>query len=81
MLPHLVGMVAVERLEGLIHVGPHASGGTQEAERRVAFERFTQGRLERAYRLAGVILRERSDAEDAVHDAAVQACIHWGRPA
>ena len=70
-------MVAVERLEGLVHVGPQASGGTEEAKPRVAFERFTQSRLERAYRLAGVILRDRSDAEDAVYDAAVRACIHW----
>jgi len=70
-------MVASERLEGMIHVGPRTSGGT-EAERRPAFERFTQCRLERAYRLAGLLLRERSEAEDAVHDAAVQAWLHWG---
>jgi DNA-directed RNA polymerase specialized sigma24 family protein len=70
-------MVAIERLEGVINVGPRASGGT-EVERRVVFERFTQSRLERAYRLAGLLLRDRSDAEDAVHDAAVQAWLHWG---
>src|SRR5664280_2955904 len=70
-------MVAIERLEGVINVGPRASGGT-EVERRAAFERFTQSRLERAYRLAGLLLRDRSDAEDAVHDAAVQAWLHWG---
>jgi RNA polymerase sigma-70 factor (ECF subfamily) len=69
-------MVAIERLEGVINVGPRASGGT-EVERRAAFERFTQSRLERAYRLAGLLLRDRSDAEDAVHDAAVQAWLHW----
>ncbi len=70
-------MVAVERLEGLIGVDPVASGGT-EAERGVAFERFSQSRLERAYHLASVILRDGTDAEDAVHDAAVQAWLHWG---
>jgi RNA polymerase sigma-70 factor (ECF subfamily) len=69
-------MVAIERLEGVIGVGPVVSGGT-EAERRVAFERFSQERLERAYRLASVILRDGADAEDAVHDAAVQAWLHW----
>ena len=70
-------MVAIERLEDVIKVGPRASGGT-EVERRAAFERFTQSRLERAYHLAGLLLRDRSDAEDAVHDAAVQAWLHWG---
>ena len=44
-------MVAIERVEGVIKVGPRASGGTA-VERRAAFERFTQSRLERAYRLA-----------------------------
>jgi len=52
--------------------------GEVEAERRAAFDRFTQNRLERAYRLAGLILRDQSAAEDAVHDAAVQAWLHWG---
>ncbi len=69
-------MVAIERLEGVIGVGPVVSGGTA-AERRVAFERFSQERLERAYRLASVILRDGAEAEDAVHDAAVQAWLHW----
>lgn len=69
-------MVAIERLEGVIDVGPVVSGGT-EAERRVAFDRFSQERLERAYHLASVILRDGADAEDAVHDAAVQAWLHW----
>ena len=69
-------MVAIERLEGVIGVGPVVSGGTA-AERRVAFVRFSQERLERAYRLASVILRDGAEAEDAVHDAAVQAWLHW----
>ena len=43
----------------------------------MAFERFTQNRLDRAYRLAGLVLRDPSEAEDAVHDAAVQAWLHW----
>lgn len=49
----------------------------QTVERREAFDRFTQSRLERAYRLAGIILRDRSAAEDAVHEAAINAYRHW----
>ena len=48
-----------------------------EAERQLAFERFTGARLDRAYRLAGMLLRDRMEAEDAVHDAAVSAWLHW----
>ncbi len=51
--------------------------GKDEASRRRAFERFTQSRLERAHRLAGVVLRDSFEAEDAVQDAAVQAWLHW----
>lgn len=58
-------------------MGPR-TGRAAEAERRAAFERFTQGRLERAYRLAGLLVRDRYEAEDAVHDAAVEAWLHWG---
>jgi RNA polymerase sigma-70 factor (ECF subfamily) len=47
------------------------------ASRRDAFERLTQGRLDRAYRLAATILGGDIEAEDAVHDAAVQAWISW----
>jgi RNA polymerase sigma-70 factor (ECF subfamily) len=49
-----------------------------EARRRAAFRAFSQSRLDRAYRLAGILLRDRSQAEDAVHDAAVAAWLHWG---
>jgi len=51
---------------------------SESGERReLVFERFTQSRLERAYRLATVILRDSFEAEDAVHDAAIQAWIQW----
>ncbi len=46
------------------------------AARREAFERLTDQRLLRAYRLATLILRRDGDAQDAVHDAAV---IAWTR--
>jgi RNA polymerase sigma-70 factor (ECF subfamily) len=57
-------------------VGPRPTADAR-AVRRLAFERFTQSRLERAYRWAGLILRDPSEAQDAVHDAALQAWIHW----
>jgi RNA polymerase sigma-70 factor (ECF subfamily) len=50
----------------------------QPASRRDAFERLTQGRLDRAYRLAATILDGGAEAQDAVHDAAVQAWTRWG---
>jgi len=46
------------------------------AARRLAFERLTDQRLLRAYRLATLVMRDSSAAQDAVHDAAVLA---WTR--
>jgi RNA polymerase sigma-70 factor, ECF subfamily len=70
-------MVSIDlSLEGVVRVEALAIGKAED-ERRVAFDRFTQKRLQRAYRLAGLILRDASEAEDAVHDAAVQAWLHW----
>jgi RNA polymerase sigma-70 factor (ECF subfamily) len=68
-------MIAIDRLDREIQAGARMSDA--EVERRAAFDQFSQGRLERAYRLAGLILRDRAEAEDAVHDAAVQAWLHW----
>jgi RNA polymerase sigma-70 factor (ECF subfamily) len=48
-----------------------------ETEREAAFQRLTQARLERAYRLASILLRDQSEAEDAVHDAVVRAWQRW----
>src|SRR5450756_826436 len=64
-------------LEGVMRVEALRTGGA-DADRRAAFDRFTQDRLLRAYRLAGLVLRDPSEAEDAVHDAAIQAWLHWG---
>jgi RNA polymerase sigma-70 factor, ECF subfamily len=44
-----------------------------EGDRRVAFERLASDSLDGAYRIAGVILGNGPDAEDATHDAVVQA--------
>ena len=49
------------------------------SDRRLMFERLTQARLDRAYRLAVAILRDPGEAEDAVQDAAMQAWDGWGR--
>jgi DNA-directed RNA polymerase specialized sigma24 family protein len=55
----------------------HRYAAQSEAEREAAFQRLTQARLERAYRLASILLRDQSEAEDAVHDAAVRAWQRW----
>jgi RNA polymerase sigma-70 factor (ECF subfamily) len=67
---HLEGMVGAERIEGVGRI-------VTEVDRARAFERFTDARLERAYRLAGLLLRDRSEAEDAVHEAAIVAWRRW----
>ncbi len=66
----------MERLETPMRAVP-VEASNNGADRRRAFEQFTQSRLERAYRLAGVVLRDSFEAEDAVHDAAIQAWLHW----
>ena len=57
---------------------PQALAGGAEDERARTFERLTAGRLERAYRLAAVILGDDAEAEDAVHDAGLRAWSRWG---
>jgi RNA polymerase sigma-70 factor (ECF subfamily) len=47
------------------------SSSPQEVEER--FGRLVSGSLDRAYRLAGLILGSAADAEDVTHDAAVRA--------
>jgi RNA polymerase sigma factor (sigma-70 family) len=49
-----------------------------ESERRAAFQLLVDRDLDRAYRLAGVILGNGEDAEDATHDAVVQAWHTFG---
>jgi RNA polymerase sigma-70 factor, ECF subfamily len=49
-----------------------------ESDRRVAFEQLVDRDLDRAYRLAGVILGSGAEAEDATHDAVVQAWRTFG---
>jgi Sigma-70 region 2 len=54
---------------------PLVEASKNGSSRERVFERFTQSRLERAYRLAAVILRDPFEAEDAVHEAAIQAWL------
>ncbi|MFL5727355.1 MAG: RNA polymerase sigma factor [Chloroflexota bacterium] len=46
--------------------------------RRAAFEALITSELDGAYRLAGVILGDQWQAEDATHDAIVQAWLRFG---
>jgi len=47
------------------------------AERTAALVRFADEHLDAAYRLARAILREPSEAQDATHDALLQASRKW----
>lgn len=49
----------------------------QTAERAKAFLRLADQHLDAAYRLARVILRDATDAQDATHDAFEQAWRKW----
>jgi RNA polymerase sigma factor (sigma-70 family) len=51
---------------------------TATDDRRAAFEALADGELDGAYRLAGIILGDRWQAEDATHDAVVQAWLRFG---
>jgi len=66
--------MGVERRDGVARMDPRSF---EDTGRRDAFEAFTQRRLERAYRFATILLRDATEAEDAVHDAAVRAWQGW----
>ncbi len=55
--------------------GPRPS--VAETAQASAFERLSDRHLDAAYRLAYAILRNRTDAQDATHDAFVQAWRKW----
>jgi RNA polymerase sigma-70 factor (ECF subfamily) len=54
-----------------------ATRGLTEAERETEFARLVDGGLERSFRIAWLILRNDSDAEDAVQDSVVAAWRQW----
>ncbi len=47
------------------------------SERAAAFLRLADEHLDAAYRLARAILRDQTEAQDATHDAVVQAWSRW----
>ena len=55
------------------------AAAADDVVRRVAFQGLVDHHLDRAYRLAGVILGSGEDAADATHDAVVQAWRSFGR--
>lgn len=59
----------------MLERGPAISGPT--TERAKAFLRLANDRLDAAYRLARAILRDPIEAQDATHDAFVQAWRKW----
>ena len=54
------------------------AGVRPTSARTEAFIRLADDHLDTAYRLARAILRDRDDAQDATHDAFVQAWRKWG---
>ncbi len=71
----MLGSLVVDRTDA----GPPATLGDALVEARAAaFARLVDGGLDRAYRLAAVILQDRVEAEDATHDAALLAWHRWG---
>jgi RNA polymerase sigma-70 factor (ECF subfamily) len=61
-----------ERISGAAVPAP-----TRAAGRAIAFETFAEQHLPDAYRLASAVLGNRSEAEDAVHDAFLAAWRNW----
>jgi RNA polymerase sigma-70 factor, ECF subfamily len=57
--------------------GDRIVGAGTEALRAETFQRLADEHLDAAYRLASAILRDPSEAEDAVHDAFVRAWERW----
>jgi RNA polymerase sigma-70 factor (ECF subfamily) len=64
--------------EGPIATVANRSGGLEREDRESAFARHVDRRaLDRAYRYATLMLGDRAEAEDAVHDAALSAWRRW----
>jgi RNA polymerase sigma-70 factor (ECF subfamily) len=67
-----IGSLVGDRVETLARAAPRPSEAAVDTYRA-----FIDRHLDEAYRLATFILGDRSDAEDAVHDAAISAWRHW----
>jgi RNA polymerase sigma-70 factor (ECF subfamily) len=74
----MIGSLVANRLDDsdATRLGSRAAADLSDP-RAAAFRRLVGAELDRAYRLAAVILGDRFDAEDAVHDAAVSAWSRW----
>jgi RNA polymerase sigma-70 factor, ECF subfamily len=60
-------------------VARSAIGIRGTSARAAAFQDLAEQHLDASYRLARAILGNRGEAEDATHDALVQAWHHWGQ--
>jgi RNA polymerase sigma-70 factor, ECF subfamily len=70
--------VIVSRSSEATELGQHAPVNVPDATRRdAAFVRLADEHLDRAYRLARAILHDPVEAQDATHDAFVQAWRKW----
>jgi len=68
----------VNRSSEVIDMAERAPADVRDATRRdAAFVRLADEHLDRAYRLARAILRDPTEAQDATHDAFVQAWRKW----
>lgn len=74
-LSHLEGMNRIGTESSMV-AGPRRASDAADPKRE-CFERLTQNRLDRAYRLASALLRDSVEAEDAVSEAAILAWTHW----
>ncbi|TAK01459.1 MAG: sigma-70 family RNA polymerase sigma factor [Chloroflexota bacterium] len=74
----MIGSLVANRLEDsdATRLGGESAAAVTDP-RAAAFRRLVGADLDRAYRLAAVILGDRFDAEDAVHDAALAAWSRW----
>ena len=60
-------------------VGKGLAQAGDRSARAAAFVRLSEEHLDASYRLAHAILGNRAEAEDATHDALIQAWRHWSQ--
>jgi RNA polymerase sigma-70 factor, ECF subfamily len=71
--------VIVNRSSEVVELAERAPASVPETRLRdAAFVRLADEHLDKAYRLARAILRDPAEAQDATHDAFVQAWRKWG---
>lgn len=66
-----------ERFEVEVVDGEQLATGTEHAAQAAAFRWLADRHLDSSYRLARAIMRDPVEAEDATHDAFIQAWRHW----